>query len=45
MLGIYIYQTPKETLQSSLLYYFIKCNYIAFLHHVKVVRDVLGDKC
>ena len=38
---INIYWTPKETLQSSLLYYFIKCDYMAFLHLVKVVRDVL----
>ena len=40
-----IYWTPKETIQSSLLYYFIKCDYIAFLHLVKVVRDVFEDKC
>ena len=40
-----IYWTPKETLQSSLLYYFMKCNCIAFLHLIKVVRDVFGDKC
>ena len=31
---------PKRTFQSSLLYYFIKCVYMAFLHLVKVVRDV-----
>ena len=36
-----IYWTPKETLQSSLLYCFIKCDYITFSHLVKVVRDVL----
>ena len=36
----YIYWTPKETLQSCLLYYFIQCDYMAFLHLVKVVRDV-----
>ena len=41
----YIYWTPKETLQSSLLYYFIKCDYIAFFHLVKIVRDVFEDKC
>ena len=40
-----IYWTPKETLQSNLLYYFIKSNYIAFLHLVKVVRDVFVDEC
>ena len=40
-----IYWTPKETLQSSLLNYFIKCDYMAFLHLVKVVRDVFEDKC
>ena len=40
-----IYGTPKETLQSGLLYYFIKCDYIAFLHLVKVARDVFEDKC
>ena len=40
-----IYWTPKETLQSSLLYYFIKCNNMAFLHLVKVVRYVFEDKC
>ena len=31
-------------LQGSLLYYFIKCDYMAFLHLVKVVRDVFEDK-
>ena len=35
-----IYWTPKETLRSCLLYYFIKCDYIAFLHLVKVLRNV-----
>ena len=40
-----IYWTPKETLQSSLLYYFIKCDNMAFSHLVKVVPDVLEDKC
>ena len=33
--------SPKRTLQSSLLYYFIKCDYTTFLHFVQVVRDVL----
>ena len=38
----FIYTEPeKETLRSSLLYYFIKCYYNAFLHIAKVVRDVL----
>ena len=39
------YWTPKETLQSGLLHYFIKCDYVAFLHLVKVVRDVFEYKC
>ena len=42
---INIYWTPKETLQSSLLYYFIKCVYMVFLHPTKVVRDMFEDKC
>ena len=40
-----IYWTPKETLQSSLLYYFIKCYNMAFLLVVNVVRDDCEDKC
>ena len=32
-------------LQSSLLYYFIKCDNMAFLRFVKVVRDVFEDIC
>ena len=43
--SIEIYWTPKEMLQSSLLLYFIKCDTMAFLHPVKVVRDVFEDKC
>ena len=44
--GIYVYWAPKETLQSILLFYFfIKCDYMAFLHIVKVVHDVFEDKC
>ena len=39
-----IYWTPKETLQSSLLYHFIKCDNLAFLLFVKVVHDVFEDK-
>ena len=35
-----IYWTPKETLQSSLLYYFKKCNNMALLHFVKVELNV-----
>ena len=42
-IGADIYRTPKETIQSCLLYYFIKCNYMAFLHLVKVVRDVFEN--
>ena len=38
-------EPQKETLQSSLLYYLIKCDNLAFLHSVKVVRDVFEDKC
>ena len=37
---IIIHWAPKETLQSSLLNNFIKCSLIAFLHLVKVVRDI-----
>ena len=40
-----IYWTPKETLQSNLLYYFIKWDYMVFLHLVKVLRYVFEDKC
>ena len=36
----HIYWTPKETLQSTFLYHVIKCDNMAFLHLVKVVRDV-----
>ena len=39
-----IYWAPKETLQISLLYYFIRWDYMAFLHLVKVVRDVFEYK-
>ena len=35
-----IYWTLKETLQSSLLYYCKRWDYIASLHFVKDVRDV-----
>ena len=42
---MYIYWTPKETIQSSLLYYFIKYDYMAFLHLVTVVRNAFKDKC
>ena len=38
-----LYWTPKETLQSSLLYYFIKSDYTNLLHLVKVMHDVLGQ--
>ena len=40
---LFIYWTPKETLQSSLLYYFIKWDNMAFLHLVKVVRCFWGQ--
>ena len=40
-----IYWAPKETIQSSLLYYFIRCDNMTFLHLVKVVRDVFEYKC
>ena len=42
---VFIHWPPKETLQSSLLCYLIKCDYMTFLHLVKVVRDVFEDKC
>ena len=41
----YIYWTQKETLQSSWLYNFFKCDYMTFVHLVKIVRDVFEDKC
>ena len=37
----YIYWTWR----GSLLYYFIKWDYMAFMHLVKVMRDVFEDKC
>ena len=40
-----IYWAPKETLQSSLLYYFIRWDYMTFLHLVQVVRYVFEYKC
>ena len=39
-----IYWTQNETLQSIFMYYFIKCDYMAFLQLVKIVRDVFDDE-
>ena len=41
---LYIYWIQKETLQRSLLYYFIKCDNMTFLHWVKDVRDFCEEK-
>ena len=41
----FIYWAPKETYECSFLYYLITCDYIDFLRNVKVVRDVVEDKC
>ena len=39
---IFKYTEPQK---KRLLYYFIRCDYMAFLHLVKAVRDVFQYKC